>query len=161
MEARGDLEHKRALRPAPSLNRIPFGDRPQPRPVSTPLDLSYGAGLRLLPARSQRPQYAEALGKEVQLRWANPTAEAPAWLRESFPSRRPPASRLWAFTTDSRGRVVRAFTADRQSIAAYAELQRQGAGTCPIEGVWPPTITPGKPAEPAHPYLLQLQGVEL
>lgn len=73
----------------------------------------------------------------------------------------PPAGRLWAFTTDSRGRVVRAFTADRQSIAAYAELQRQGAGTCPIEAVWPQSIAPGQPAEPAHPYLLQLQGVEL
>jgi hypothetical protein len=55
--------------------------------------------------------------------------------------------------------VVRAFTADRQSIAAYAELQRQGAGTCPIEAVWPQSIAPGQPAEPAHPYLLQLQAV--
>ena len=95
------------------------------------------------------------------MRWANPAADAPPWLRESFPNRRPPAGRLWAFTTDSRGRVVRAFTADRQSIAAYAELQRQGAGTCPIEAVWPQSIAPGQPAEPAHPYLLQLQGVEL
>jgi hypothetical protein len=57
--------------------------------------------------------------------------------------------------------VVRAFTADQQSIAAYAEMQRQGTGTCPIEAVWPQSITPGQPAEPAHSYLLQLQGVEL
>lgn len=95
------------------------------------------------------------------MHWPRPATEAPPWLRESFPSRRPPASRLWAYTADSRGRVVRAFTADRQSIAAYAELLRQEAGTCPIEGVWPPTITPGQPAEPAHPYLLQLRGVDL
>jgi hypothetical protein len=92
----------------------------------------------------------------VALRWTNPAAEAPPWLRESFPRRRPPANRLWAFTADSRGRVVRAFTADQQSIAAYAELQRQGVGTCPIEGVWPPSIAPMRPAEPAHPYLLEL-----
>ena len=115
----------------------------------------------LLPAPSQRPQYTEALAKEVEFRWTKPAADAPPWLRESFPNRRPPASRLWALTTDSRGRVVRAFTADRRSIAAYAELQRQRAGTCPIEAVWPQSIVPGQPAEPAHPYLLQLRGVEL
>jgi hypothetical protein len=112
--------------------------------------------LRLLPPRSCRPRHAEALAREVELRWAKPAAKAPPWLRESFPSHRPPASRLWAFTVDCRGRVVRAFTADRLSIAAYAELQRQWAGTCPIEAIWPPSIAPGCPAEPAHPHVLQL-----
>ena len=143
------------------MNRIPFGDRPQPASVSTPSDLSYRAGSGLWPSRSQRPQNAEALAREVAIHWPRPAADAPPWLRESFPNRLPPAGRLWAFTADSRGRVVRAFTADRQSIAAYAELQRQGTGTCPIEAVWPQSITPGQPAEPAHSYLLQLQGVEL
>lgn len=143
------------------MDRIPNGDRPQPRLISTQTNLSYEAGLRLSPARSEHPRHAKALTKEVELRWLRPIDESPLWLRESFPRRRPPASRLWAYTTDSRGRVVRAFTAEQQCIAAYAALQLQGNGTCPIEGVWPPSITPGQPAEPAHLYLLQLQGVEL
>jgi hypothetical protein len=57
--------------------------------------------------------------------------------------------------------VVRAFTADQASIDAYAELQRKHYGTCPIEAVWPPSIATGQPAEPAHLYLLQRQGLEL
>jgi hypothetical protein len=80
-------------------------------------------------------------------------------LRESFRTRKPTTSALWAFTTDSRGRIVRAFIADQACIAAYAELQANGWGTCPIEAVRPASIAPGQPAEPAHSYLLQLQGV--
>jgi hypothetical protein len=113
----------------------------------------------LYPSRSQNPRNAHHLTREVALEWAKPAAMAPPWLRESFPNRRPHQSRLWAFTTDSRGRVVRAFTADQASIDAYAELQRRECGTCPIEAVWPPSIVPGQPAEPAHTYLLQLQEV--
>jgi hypothetical protein len=55
--------------------------------------------------------------------------------------------------------VVRAFTATKESIAAYAALQREQYGTCPIEAIWPPSIAPGQPAEPAHLYLLWLQEV--
>jgi hypothetical protein len=125
---------------------------PAPEPLSS-------AGGFLWPSRSQRPQNAQHLAREVALHWPRPATKAPPWLRESFPSRRPPATRLWAFTTDSRGRVVRAFTAGRLCIAAYAELQRTQCGTCPIEAVWPPSIAVGQPAEPAHRYLLQLQEV--
>jgi len=110
------------------------------------------------PAWSELPRNAKALAKEVELKWAKPEADAPLWLRESFCTRRPKGSHLWAYTTDSRGRIVRAFTAKPECISAYADLQRQKKGTCPGEGVWPPSIIPGQPAEPAHPYLLQRQG---
>lgn len=111
------------------------------------------------PSHSQDARNADRLAKEVELHWVKPASEAPGWLREKFRRHRPRRASLWAYTTDRRGRIVRAFTADTASIAAYAELQRTGYGTCPIEAVWPPSITPGQPAEPAHPYLLQLQEV--
>lgn len=129
---------------------IPTGQPENPGQAANPAPY-------LFPPRSTHPRHAAALTREVALHWAKPPSEAPLWLRESFPNRRPPAGRLWAYTTDSRGRVVRAFCANQDSIAAYAELQRQRNGTCPIEGVWPPSITPGRPAESAHPYLLRLQ----
>ena len=116
-------------------------------------------GRFLWPSHSQKPKNAPRLAQEVGLVWVKPAAQAPPWLRESFRRRRPTTSALWAYTTDSRGRIVRAFIADKDSIAAYAELRANGWGTCPIEAVWPPSITPGQPAEPAHTYLLQLQGV--
>jgi hypothetical protein len=116
-------------------------------------------GRHLWPSHSQKPKNAHRLAQEVELHWVKPQAQAPGWLRESFRTRRPTTSALWAFTTDSRGRIVRAFIADKASIAAYAELQANGWGTCPIEAVRPASIAPGLPAEPAHSYLLQLQEV--
>ena len=116
-------------------------------------------GILVWPCRSQKPKHAERLAQETELRWVRPASEAPGWLRESFQRTRPKSSSLWAFTTDSSGRIVRAFSADERSIAAYAELQRNGYGTCPIEAVWPPSIAPGQPAEPAHLHLLALQEV--
>lgn len=144
------------------MDRIPFGHRTQPAPVSTPPNSSYRPGLRLLPAPSQQPRHAEALASEVALHWPRPASKAPPWLRESFQNRRPPASVLWAFTTDSRNRVVRAFTAAQRSIAAYAAggCGQFGPITCPIESVWPPSIAVGLPAEPAHPYVLQRLGAD-
>ena len=117
------------------------------------------AGGVLWPSHSQEPKYAHRLAQEVALHWVKPQAQAPGWLRESFRTRKPTTSALWAFTTDSRGRIVRAFIADRACIAAYAALQRLECGTCPIEAVRPASIALGLPAEPAHSYLLQLQGV--
>lgn len=76
------------------------------------------------------------------------------WLRERFVNRRRNAPELMAYTVDSRGRIVRAFYARPECLAAYA---RSASATCPIEAVDPLTIVPGQPAEPAHPKLLRLQ----
>lgn len=97
------------------------------------------------------------LASEVEVIWLDPTARELPWLREGFWHRRPIGTAVKAYTADSRGRVVRAFLARDCDLAAYAELQQQGAGTCPIEAVDPRTIRPAVPALPAHPGLLALQ----
>lgn len=107
----------------------------------------------LWPSRSQRLDRAEALGREKELKWVKPMADAPPWLREAFVRRRSDVPHLWAFTVDFRGCIIRAFYADPRCIAAYAKLRQQGIGTCPIEGVWVPSIAAGRSAEPAHPFL--------
>lgn len=76
------------------------------------------------------------------------------WLRERFVNRRRDTPDLLAYTVDSRGRIVRAFYARPECLAAYA---RSTSATCPIEAVDPLTIVPGQPAQPAHPKLLRLQ----
>lgn len=98
----------------------------------------------------------------MELVWLKPQAKAPPWLRETFPHVRRRSPVVWAVTTDSRGRVVREFVVSDQTLEAYAQLQRQGAGTCPIEAVTVSSIAAGQPAEPAHPWILaQLAGVQL
>lgn len=114
------------------------------------------------PAPSQRPEFAAALAREVELVWVKPKATAPPWLRETFPHVRRRSPVVWAVTLDSRGRVVREFVISPETLAAYAELQRQRLGTCPIEAVTTASIAPGKPAQPAHPAIrAQMDGVEL
>lgn len=90
--------------------------------------------------------------------WLDPAARNLPWLREWFCKRRPVGTAVKAYTVDGRGRVVRAFVARNCDLAAYAELLQVGAATCPIEGVHPPSIAPGIPAEPAHPHLLRRRG---
>jgi len=105
---------------------------------------------------SQKPMNRAALERESEIRWVVPEAEARAlpWLRERFTGTRPKRSDLIAFSTDARGRCIRAWFSRAEDRAAYARLLRAGAGTCPLEGVHPPSIAAGQPALPAHPFLL-------
>lgn len=100
----------------------------------------------------------QRLASEVEVIWLDPAARRLPWLREGFWHRRPVGTAVKAYTVDGRGRVVRAFLARDCDLAAYAALLRVGAGTCPIEGIHPPSIAPGVPAEPAHPHLLRQRG---
>jgi hypothetical protein len=96
---------------------------------------------------------ARRLAAESAVVWnCNPSAIP--WLRERFVNRRRDTPELLAYTVDTRGRIVRAFYARPECLAAYA---RSASATCPIEAVDPLTIVPGQPAEPAHPKLLRLQ----
>lgn len=105
---------------------------------------------------SQRKMNRPALEREATITWLLPEAEARAlpWLRERFPSTRPKRSDLIAYSTDARGRCVRAWFSRPEDQHAYERLVRAGAGTAPIEAVHPATIEPGRPAAPAHPFLL-------
>jgi len=98
-----------------------IGKRNHPPAVSSdPLIGPAAPGRLVWPSHSQEPKNAARLAREVALHWAKPKAQAPPWLRESFRRRRPTTSSLWAYTTDSAGRIVRAFTADPASIAALS-----------------------------------------
>lgn len=107
---------------------------------------------------SQRQMHRPALEREVAITWVLPEAKARQlpWVRERFWSKRPKRSDLIAYSTDSRGRCIRCWLSRPEDRAAYAELLRRGAGTAPIEGVHPPSIAVGRPALPAHPFLLPL-----
>lgn len=103
------------------------------------------------PSRSMKR--SPALAAETEVLWLDPNAPGMAWLRESFPPRRPRGAHVRALTLDSAGRVVRAFTATPEAIAAYARGLALGTATCPLEAVAPWTIQPGMPAAPAHAFL--------
>jgi hypothetical protein len=110
------------------------------------------------PSPSQRAvayssSHARLLAAESAVVW-NCDPSAIPWLRERFVNRRRDTPDLLAYTIDSRGRIVRAFYARPECLAAYAS---SSSATCPIEAVDPLTIVPGQPAEPAHPKLLRLQ----
>lgn len=107
---------------------------------------------------SQKRMHRPALEREVQITWVLPEGEARQlpWLRERFPTTRPKRSDLIAYSTDARGRCIRAWFSRPEDQAAYDELLRRGAGTAPIEAVWPPSIAAGRPSQPAHPHLLPL-----
>lgn len=106
-------------------------------------------------SRSQlaRPPQLERLQAEVELIWLDPHGLQLEWVRELFTNRRPIGPHVRAVTLDSRGRCCRAFLARDCDLAAYRSLQATGNGTCPIEGVHPPSIAPGAPALPAHAWL--------
>jgi hypothetical protein len=107
-------------------------------------------------APSQRKMHRPQLERETALVWLLPEAEGRGlpWLRERFPTTRPKRSDLIAFTTDTRGRCIRAWFSRREDQAAYLQMVASGAGTCPIEAVHPPSIQLGQPSQPAHPHLL-------
>lgn len=115
-----------------------------------------GAAPSVTPSPSQRAPgpLRQRLESEREVVWRNPSDQSLPWLREVFVSRRPTGHNCRAYTVDGRGRVVRAFLISQRSSEAYARLLRDGYGTCPIEAIRPATIVPGRPAEPAHPYLL-------
>ncbi len=96
---------------------------------------------------------ARRLAAESAVVW-NCNSSAIPWLRERFVNRRRDTPDLLAYTVGSRGRIVRAFYARPECLAAYAS---SSSATCPIEAVDPLTIVPGQPSEPAHPKLLRLQ----
>lgn len=103
------------------------------------------------PARSARPDFADRLAREVELRWLDPAGLHLPWLRER--ERGPVGTAAYAVTLDCRGRVVRGFTARAADLAAYG----RGAGTCPREGVLPRSIAVGRPAQAAYPTLVRLR----
>lgn len=126
------------------MNRIPFGDRPQPRPPSTPLDLSYSPGLGLLPSRSQLPQCAEAPGGDPEGLAAAPIAAPYKPASEPVPGA--PAGLLpdhWAelqasaIAADVAAANVgswgpgtpRHWESERAELVAYARLRIQTAST--------------------------------
>jgi hypothetical protein len=100
-----------------------------------------------------RFRHARRLAAESAVVWRCDPSAIP-WLRERFVNRRRDTPDLLAYTVDSRGRIVRAFYARPECLAAYAS---SASATCPIEAVDPLTIVAGQPAEPAHPKLLRLQ----
>lgn len=105
---------------------------------------------------SQKRMHRPALEREADIVWVLPEQQARQlpWLRERFPTTRPKRSDLIAYSTDARGRCVRAWFSRPEDRDAYAELLRKGCGTAPIEGVWPPSIQLGHASQPAHPHLL-------
>jgi hypothetical protein len=112
------------------------------------------------PSRSQKAIKADphCLASEVDVIWLDPAARGLPWLRELIkPHDQSDIPCLLAYTVDSHGRLVRAFTSSPKSQDAYAIGFAAGWCTCPLEGIDPQTIARGQPAEPAHPKLRQLQ----
>ena len=161
------------------MNRIPFGDRPQPRPVSTPLDLSYSAGLGLLPARSQRPQCAEALGGDPEgLAAADQRHRLSWWAARGLLPQGVAASSIAAAYTRATGRPP-ARDAERKQFRAYSAwevlqalaqlsppLQPLGAAAArPAPAAAPPPPPPALPPRPVDPleaiWRRTLQALEL
>ncbi len=105
---------------------------------------------------SQRRQQRPALEREAAITWVMPEAEARAmpWLRERFLATRPKRRDLIGYSTDARGRCIRSWFSRPEDQAAYQRLLRLGCGTAPLEAVHPASIEVGRPAMPAHPFLL-------
>ncbi len=118
-------------------------------------------------ARSAKQCHAVALVSEAALIWTPqpPGTPRPPSVREIFPVREPNPKDCQrhgeftrAYTVDGRGEIVRAFLIGDRTLRAYAELQRQRRGTCPIEAVELGSIVAGKAAYPAHPALVERLG---
>ncbi len=107
---------------------------------------------------SQRRQHRPDLEREACIIWLMPEAEARQlpWLRERFGKPSPRQRGLVARSTTCSGRSIRFWTSTPEDRDAYQRLLQAGAGTAPIEAVWPPSIAAGQPAQPAHPHLLPL-----
>lgn len=108
------------------------------------------------PSPSQKKMHRPDLEREAEITWVIPEAEARQlpWLRERFLSSRPKRRDLVAYTSDARGRCIRCWFSRPEDQDAYQRLVSQGCGTAPLEAVHPPSIEVGRPALPAHPFLL-------
>jgi hypothetical protein len=113
-----------------------------------------------LHAPSWDPRNAAALAREVEIHYLHVTPAkgrtpwppgGPAWGRERFCHRRTAAGML-AYSTDSRGRIIRGWFSNPTDHAAYAAGGSGSFGpiTCPIEAVVLEHLQPGVPGIPAH-----------
>jgi hypothetical protein len=155
------------------MNRIPFGDRPQPRPPSTPLDLSYSPGLGLLPSRSQLPQCAEAPGGDPEgLAAADQRHRLSWWAARGLLPKGVAASSIAAAYTRATGRPP-AWDAERKQFRAYSArellqalaqlsppLQPLGAAAArPAPAAAPPPPPPALPPRPVDPLADPLEAI--
>lgn len=108
------------------------------------------------PSPSQRPQHRHDLIREIKIIWVVPEDQARAlpFARERFGRPLRHQKGLIAKAVDGAGRAVRYWVAKPEDLSAYSKLLQKGCGTAPIEAIWPPTIAAGRPALPAHPFLL-------
>lgn len=117
-----------------------------------------------LHARSWDPRYAAALAQEVEIHRLHKRPAkgqtswppgGPTWGRERFCCRRRTAAGLVAYSTDSRGRIIRGWFTNPTDHAAYAAGGggMPGPLTCPNEGVWLELLAPGLPGFPGHLFI--------
>jgi len=108
------------------------------------------------PSPSQRRQHRLDLMREVEVRWLVPEHEGRAlpWARERFGRPLRHQKGVIAKSVDGAGRAIRYWVARPEDLDVYARMLRAGDATCPIEAIAPWTIQPGKPAAPAHAFLL-------
>ncbi|MEB3331154.1 MAG: hypothetical protein VKI83_01495 [Synechococcaceae cyanobacterium] len=105
---------------------------------------------------SQRKMHRHDLVREVEVRWLVPEDQGRAlpWARERFGRPLRHQRGVIARSMDAAGRAIRFWVARQADLEVYARMLRAGAATCPIEAIAPWTIQPGKPAAPAHPFLV-------
>ena len=110
------------------------------------------------PSPSQRRQHRFDLMREVEVRWLVPEHEGRAvpWARERFGRPLRHQKGVIAKSVDGAGRAIRYWVARPEDLEVYARMLRAGDATCPIEAIAPSTIEPGKPAAPAHAFLLPM-----
>lgn len=116
-----------------------------------------------LHAPSWQPRYAAALAREVEIHYLHSTTAkgrtpwppgGPQWGRERFCHRRT-AYGMVAYSTDSRGRIIRGWFSNPTDHAAYLTGGEEMPGplTSPIEAVWLAALQPGQPSLPAHLFI--------
>lgn len=105
---------------------------------------------------SQARAVRDQLSREQRIIWLLPEHEVRSlpWARERFGRPSPHRRGLVAKSIDARGRTVRFWSACEEDQIAYQRLLTMGAGTCPLEAIWPPSILVGQPSQPAHPHIL-------
>lgn len=116
-----------------------------------------------LHAPSWKDRNAAALAQEVAIHRVHKTpakgrtpwpSGGAIWGREQF-CRRRTAHGMVAYSTDSRGRIVRGWFATPTDHTAYAAGGEGMPGplTCPIEAVWLELLAPGLPGFPGHLFI--------
>ncbi len=143
------------------VRRLPLDQWRAPRAWDKPVPIA----AREAPSAEQC--HAVAVVSEAALIWTPqpPGTPRPPWIREIFPLREPNPADCQrhseftrAYTVDAAGEIVRAFLISDRALEAYAELQRQRRGTCPLEAVDTGSIVAGKVAYPADPGLRERLG---